>query len=1113
MNFKMFKKTDRRIISTSVLLFLISISLLWQDAWIYRLVQTREINLEQIGDVVKTKNDVRRRFEVALSWLPIQNKSPIYQGDSIFTGPDSSVSIKTLTGEILTIKPNSFVVINQQRGSLNLNIGFGSIEGQFAKNKKFLISSNNNSTELNSDGGRVNIDAGGGSKLLLNVLAGEVKVRSQNGEGLFRTPDKVMISQKGVRDLAPAIVNPLSPLAGQHFKYHEEAPVLFTWSTSRKFSRMKIKIATDRELKNALVDSRVDDNSYSAYSLPKDIPLFWQVHAEGGISAVSSFALVGDRPPIPTTPKPGYQFFFDPKAPPELAGGKVDLKWELGSIATQFEVELSSSADLKRDLRSFKSKLQKLNVGFLPVGTYYWHVRSLEFAGEKWSPISSFKIAPEPSKSLSTPVPIIASENFLIPTKVHGLSPYQISKLSKSDLQRYIDQYPQLRWAAVTHANHYDLQISKSKDFKRLIVASSSTQPVFNWRNIEPGQYFWRVKAEHENSNDGIYTSTQPIVLAVEPPRPLSKSLIIDEVPDFFLLKATPPPLQIAWNPTVFTHFYELEFSSTSDFKKPTSFITAAAERKIQVDTPGVYFWRVRSLDQAQSPVSPFSPSYTLEFKRIFRDPVLSKNLIGVYPRQQDSILLVGKDKSEIEFRWSNAYREKNASYRLELSFNSTFDSVFFSTVTPNNFYSYKTPFAASVVYWRVRAETKTFTSEWTGANRFLVSYEDTPFDLEQSDKMFEARRRAEERQAQIMADYKDRVAQLRAPASSIQVQLDTPQFTTKVSEFTIESNLNLNLTPMQIAAQPFANFYEQVRSYPTIRWQKVPAAERYIVEIARDPQFQNTVVKVPCFDPYFTWETVRPGEFYYRVQAFNERYTQSARTPTEHMRVVVESPTPTSPDQFAEVLDEPRETWGPPNPFTLSWSPVAFARGYEVEFAEEASFKKPRVFHSVANSNQFSVSRMGLFYWRVKALNEKGLELGPFSPMRSVEVIQSQRGPASVGGLAGLFPLNRTMLFVGQGVMNLAFQWLNPSENGGNSRLEISTSPSFASLVATSTTKDQKAIISKELPEGKLYWRVRSGATTSNTYEFELRREREPYQPPTVARKLSSLKSSSRQK
>lgn len=1086
MNFQKFEKIDRKILSSAVSLLVLSLFLLWQDAWIYTLVQSIPPDQEQIGEVKIMQNDVRRRFEVALSWLPISQQTEIYQGDSIFTGNNSNVVIETKSGEQITIAPNSLVVINKRKGSISLNISFGSIQSKIDKGKTLLITSNNTMTELSGNNTAIKIDAGEGSNLAFNVLSGEAKIKSNSKEKVLRVDDTYMLNGRGdVIEPTRSTIQLVSPLAEQKFKIRDDQPVIFKWQTARQYSRMKIKIAADPEFKKIIQDARVDGNSFSGYSLPRDTFLYWQILAEGGVSQTQSFGLVGERAPIPIYPKPGYHFFYDPVQFTERPGSLVSVSWAQGSLASHYEVQLATESTFKKIIQTHKTRDLAQSLGLLAKGVYFWRVRAIDFTDQPWSAASIFKVGPEPSQTLASPLPLLANNTFFLRTKPHNHAVQNMRSANKKQIRSLIESYPVITWSLVEGAQHYMLQISKNRNFSKLLVDKKLRKNYFSWNDTELGTFYWRVRALSKNYKTGSFSPTQTLTIALDPPISLTQTLIIDEVPEATLLKAPPPPLKLKWNPTIYTDSYEVEFSESSDFKNPYRFISEGSERTVTVDKPGIFYWRIRGLNRFQEPLSPFSATNTLEFQRIYKDPSLAGHLIALYPKQQDSIILVGKDASELEFKWSKPYPDTR--YRLELSHDPDFQVVFFSTETENNYFKYRDIFKEKIVYWRVRAESKNFTTDWTGGNRFLISQESTPFSIEQSDLMFDARLKAKERQKEMFAAQKRRILQLRTPASKLELQLDTPQLVSPPNEFVIESNLNQSLSPQTLAKQDFSNFFSQVRNHPTFKWNKVPAAERYIFEIARDRQFTKVISKTPCWDPFYTWDTIRPGQFYYRVQAFNDRYTRSHHSPVQSLQVTTTAPIITSADNFVEVFSEPRDMWPPPSPFSLSWSPVVFARNYEVEFSENREFNIAKVFKMQNTKSEFRVSKSGLYYWRVRALNENNIAISAFSDIRSVEIIQTNRTPASTGNLTGLFPTDRTLLFVGKGLMNLPFIW---SASTAPVKLEISDSDNFEKILAQAETKSGKTLINSNLPQGKIFWRIRSHNTVSPTYEFYLRRE-----------------------
>lgn len=289
-----------------------------------------------------------------------------------------------------------------------------------------------------------------------------------------------------------------------------------------------------------------------------------------------------------------------------------------------------------------KIKTTQFHSEILLTGQYYWRVRSIDFPNLSWSTPSLFKIGPERTRILAPPLPQMANNTFLIPTKIHKSNAEQIHALNASGAQKFIDKRPRINWSGVSGADKYLIEISKTKSFLNKLVSQTVPNTHYNWQFVQPGQYYWRIKGIGETSKDGLYSNVQQLNVAIEPPIALSQSLIVDEVPDQELLKAPPPPITISWNPTVFSKSYEVEFSYTSDFKNPTQFITSASSRVLQIASPGLYFWRVRSLDENKIPVSPFSSAYTLEFQRVYKDPAKSNNLLAIYPQQQDSIILVG---------------------------------------------------------------------------------------------------------------------------------------------------------------------------------------------------------------------------------------------------------------------------------------------------------------------------------------------------------------------------------------------------------------------------------------------------------------------------------------
>ena len=1096
-----FDKRDRQIFTGAVIMLLLSISLSIFDDWVYTLTQRDLGDLQQIGSVTVSKNDVRRRYKVAFSWAPLKKSNEVYQGDSIFTGDNSEAIIETETGEQIVIAANSLVVINARKDSLSIDIGFGSIEGKVGKGKKLLISSNNQLTELEGSNATVKIDAGDGDNLLLNVIEGEVEVRSGDGITTLGRNDAAELDSEGLRSPKFDAITLGTPLADQRFRYIPDQPTQFTWQTDRNYPRMKIKVADNPELRNALVDENVESDSYVAFNLPSDRKLYWQVLAEGAQSQVGSFYLLEDNPPTPVLPQQGEQFFYDAALENNLAGIDITMQWEGGSPARRYQLQLATDQLFTKVIQDIKSDVNVHTFKSLTEGDYYWRIRGLEFPNSLYSEVAFFKVSPEPTQELAPPRQEMDRLQLLV-SKIHGERAAKLNNLSAFGYRKYTDTFPQIAWSKIPGADAYDLQIAKSRKFEAPIVNVDVKSNRFTWRSATPGVYYWRIRARGEGYLDGTYSAGRLLKVEVAPPVALSQEKYVDEVPDPILLQAPPPPLTLEWNPTVFSKRYEVILDSSPKFTEPLRFVTSNGSRQVQLPKPGRYFWRVRALDRTNAPVSGFSSVNSVQFTRVYKDPALSENLVAISPKQGESILMIGAGESEILFQWNKPL--KKADYELEIAYDVSFQKVAYRVKTPNSRVAFKKPLASSIIYWRVRGITDEGATPWTGANRFLVSYEKTPFDEDTSERMYYARQKARERQQRVLAAIQRKLKKLRTPAGSVDIQLDPPILTFAKTKITVEENIPKAITSLELSKQLPSKNYRMMKNKPVLTWGKVKAAERYFVEIARDRQFRNIVVKSPSFDPYYLWETARPGKFYWRVQAFNERYTRSKYSKVQDLTIKAAPVVAISPDNFVEIFNEPPDMWPPPAPFTLQWTPRLFAKSYEVEFSEDSEFKVSKVFKTDEAKREFRVSKIGTFFWRARPVNKLGVGISNWSSPRAVEIAQTQRSPASVDRITGLFPLNRTMLYVGKGLMNLVFHYVSP--NPEESVVEVSTDPQFSSIIARASSNDNKVRVSKELPEGMLYWRVRaknasvrtpaSGPIWSQIYRFMLRKEPEPYIP-----------------
>lgn len=1094
-----FNNKDRKIFTIAGIVFLLMMSLTLTEDWISYFGPSVEKDLEPIGSVTNSQNDVRRRYKIDFSWASLKNESTVYQGDTIFTGDKSSTVIKTATGEEIIVAPNSLVVINTSKDSISIDIGFGSIEGNLPTGKKIVISSNNKITELAGDNAKIRVDAGGGDSLVLDVLQGQVQVQDGGKKTTLNQFDLAELTSDGsLRDKETKNVQLLAPLREQRFRFTEDRAVEFKWQTLRDLKRSFLKVATDPEFKNLVLRTPVQDGSYVGYNFPKDKQLYWTVVGEGLNSEVSEFWLLGIDAPTPIQPQQGKHFYYNPDLQEGPMGARVTLGWANGSPSRRYEVQVARSVDFTAALQTFVSDDTQFTTPLLSGGTYYWRVRGMEFPDSRWSREFTFKIGPEPSKFIVPPAPT-GNEEFLLLTKLHSIPQVEFAKLTAKGFLEYVSNPVVIDWSKVNGATAYELQIASDKAFRNLLVNRQLSGTSYRWKDAQPGLYHWRVRSVNEGDYKSKYTRTETIAVKVAPPPAVSQALVEEEVTERELLfLPVNLPVEIAWMPTIFSQQYEVLFSENIRFDKAVRFVTKQASRKVRIPKVGVYFWKVRSLDSNGRAVSQFSESRTLEFRRNYRDPRLSENLLTVTPKMNDALLLVGNGNSDILFEWTRPF--DNAEYELQIAADPKFEKIVHQTRTKKTLYELEKPLSIQDVYWRVRAHKPTGYTNWTAVGKFFLSYEQTPYEADTFEKLQVAKLKAKERQKKVLAALKRRLSKLRMPAGATDVKLDTPELLKPEPVMILSGNYDPKMTSRALAKQSVPEFQKQVSNFPRLEWKPVLAADRYFVEIAEDAEFKNLLLKQPTYETYYLWETPKPGRFFYRVQAYNERYTRSDYSKSESIQLQVSRPETKSPESVVELMNAPREMWPLPSPFDLKWTPRIFAKNYEFEFSETPTFAVSKVFLTDRASKEVQVSKAGRFFWRVRPVNEAGVGISRWSDTFSVEVSQAMRSPASEDGTDGLYPIQRTIIQVGKGVLDLAFYLAGQFSE--QRVIEVSKTAGFENILTATVANDRKATLSinDDVPDGKLYWRVRDNSlrgpasVKSKVYEFSFKRELEPY-------------------
>ena len=242
----------------------------------------------------------------------------------------------------------------------------------------------------------------------------------------------------------------------------------------------------------------------------------------------------------------------------------------------------------------------------------------------------------------------------------------------------------------------------------------------------------------------------------------------------------------------------------------------------------------------------------------------------------------------------------------------------------------------------------------------------------------------------------------------------------------------------------------------PVLDWTDVPLATGYRVQIATStlfllPEVDGTVTGSAATSPH-----LNDRHWYWRVRGYN---SDGDGPWSEKWGFTVDTVPPDTVTLSTPQHGSISSDYTP----TYSWLASSGAYRYQLQIAYTSDFSSLlRVVTTESTSYTASATLNGLYYWRVKAIDQAGNE-SPWSAIR-YHVVDKPVPPAPilVSPPSGTW-INDNTPYLG---------W-NPASLAVSYQVQLSTTPSF-----TTTERDIQTsglyYIPSTLPDGTYYWRVR---------------------------------------
>ncbi|MES2963386.1 MAG: hypothetical protein V4760_05815 [Bdellovibrionota bacterium] len=727
---------DGAILLIASFTFVVSIGLFFSDGFFggdgYK-------GLVAVGKFDLSRNDVRRRVDSGLTWNNVSTPDTVYEGDSVFTGDSSEATVKLDNGAIIKIDPKSLVVIRTRGNKTEIDLQYGSLQGNVGGANGIILTQNGVSQELTSENADIRIVRSENSKdTKVQVMKGDLKI----GDKGVKQDEVAELNAKS-SNVKKAPITLLAPTSGANLWVPMGASVAFKWKTSGT-EEGKFEVSKDTGFADPSFSGSVKGTSYDLAEASRPAGAFyWRIAPTGGEPSLPArLSVFPDVAPLPVLPTEGQEYWIEGEGDTQKS---VFFTWEDKAGSTSFKVQVARDEKFSDIVYENVSKSQ-VDRAQLPKGAYVWRVMGLnsERKNPPWSRLVAFYVK---SGSKSPEIPKITSSKmtYEIPRNV-------LTTVGEADLRAGRGVKPEgikpFTWETTTNAKSYEVEIAQDETFKNSVRQDTNGSNSFAPSEVKPGSIFVRVRSKGEAGR--LSKVSDPARLDVTLPPPKLEG-IADKREVFKTekeLKSAKHEFTMKWSPLPWVASYELEWGADEKFEKSKKFNVTETTRSIGVSKSMDYSARVRGLAADGAPMSPWSEVRVGSYKKeLFvpapiakkpvelpekRVPAAIPKVVGLSkdiptpklrePRPRTSLISLENAPTFVSFKW-NPFSSASF-YTIQIASDADFANVVTEQKVYRTAYVFEKPLPEGKVYWRVRAHTNKGFSEWSDPADLNVIYQ-----------------------------------------------------------------------------------------------------------------------------------------------------------------------------------------------------------------------------------------------------------------------------------------------------------------------------------------------------------------------------------------------------
>lgn len=429
-----------------------------------------------VGTLIQKIRVAERKSGDEVIWEEVNNKSPVYNGDSIRTAKNSLAQLKLDDGTDLDLEQDSLIVLSMDEDGMNVNFAHGSLSAKRSETSgaggtegsKLKIKSGDKVVKI--DKSDVSIAGGEDKKFTAMVTKGTAEITAGKEKIVVKQDEKATIAEKVEVKVVPLRLR--SPDPGlRRVTRNEKEKLRFEWQGNEgDVETLEISdrpdfssVAVRRGAPGRVVEENLAEGNW-----------YWRVRGKSETSDVRTISIRRDQPISLLEPGSGASFTYA-EVPP-----LIPLAWSENALVSEYQIVVSRDEAGKDIVKNQTSGKNRISLTGLPEGDYFWRViYSVDLSsGVEETRTAPFKFSIRKEEMIS-PAALTSPEN-KTSIRRDQLTNRGLSLLWSGGNERRTD---------------FQVIVARDADLKNPVLRKELSLPYFQVNAaLDEGTYFWAVE-------------------------------------------------------------------------------------------------------------------------------------------------------------------------------------------------------------------------------------------------------------------------------------------------------------------------------------------------------------------------------------------------------------------------------------------------------------------------------------------------------------------------------------------------------------------------------------------------------------------------------------------